>query len=148
MPEQNEALARLRALYEAYLDKTAAVERSQKFGAGWFGLKGGVADDPCHDRFAVELQAYFASLAASGAESAALREIMEYVVAAPQKMDAPRAAYWMLIAVQGLTRPLLPLLSTADAGAVGAHLEKLFPRSKRLPVQDELLRALGRRAKE
>ena len=136
MPEQNEALARLRALYEAYLDKTAAVERSQKFGAGWFGLKGGVADDPCHDRFAVELQAYFASLAASGAESAALREIMEYVVAAPQKMDAPRAAYWMLIAVQGLTRPLLPLLSTADAGAVGAHLEKLFPRSKRLPVQD------------
>ena len=148
MPERSEALVRLRALYEAYLDKTAALERSQKFGAGWFGLKGGVADDPCHDRFAVELQAYFASLAASGAESAALREIMEYVVAAPQKMDAPRAAYWMLIAVQGLTRPLLPLLSTADAGAVGAHLEKLFPRSKRLPVQDELLRALGKRAKE
>lgn len=148
MPEQNEALVRLRTLYEAYLDKTAAVERSQKFGAGWFGLKGGVADDPCHDRFAVELHAYLASLAASGAESAALREIMEYVVAAPQKMDAPRAAYWMLIAVQGLTQPLLPLLSATDAQTVGELLEKLFPRSKRLPVQDKLLRELRKRAKE
>ncbi len=148
MPEQNEALVRLRVLYEAYLDKTAALERSQKFGAGWFGLKGGVADDPCHDRFAEELHVFFEDLSASGAESADVREIMEYVISAPQTADAPRAAYWMLIAVQGLTRPLLPLLSTADAGAVGAHLEKLFPRSKRLPVQDELLRALGKRAKE
>ena len=148
MPERSEALARLRALYEAYLDKTAALERSQKFGAGWFGLKGGVADDPCHDRFAEELHGFFEDLSASGAESADVREIMEYVISAPQTADAPRAAYWMLIAVQGLTRPLLPLLSAADAGAVGAHLEKLFPRSKRLPVQDELLRALGKRAKE
>ena len=93
MPEQNEALVRLRTLYEAYLDKTAAVERSQKFGAGWFGLKGGVADDPCHDRFADELRAYFEELAQSGADSAAVREVMEYVISAPQKADAPRAAY-------------------------------------------------------
>ena len=148
MPERGGTGAQLRAIYEAYLDKTVTVERSQKIGAGWFGLKGGVADDPCHDRFAVELHAYFASLAASGAESAALREIMEYVVAAPQKMDAPRAAYWMLIAVQGLTQPLLPLLSATDAQTVGELLEKLFPRSKRLPVQDKLLRELRKRAKE
>ena len=148
MPERNEALAQLRALYEAYLDKTAVLERDRKPGAGWFGLKGGVADDPCHDRFAEELHAYFTALAASGAESAAVREIMEYVISAPQTADAPRAAYWMLIAVQGLTRPLLPLLSAADAQAVGEHLEKLFPRSKRLPVQDELVRALRKRAKE
>jgi len=142
LPEQNEALARLRKLYETYLDKTITLERDRKPGAGWFGFKGGVADDPCHDRFAEELHVFFEDLSASGAESADVREIMEYVISAPQ------TAYWMLIAVQGLTRPLLPLLSTADAGAVGAHLEKLFPRSKRLPVQDELLRALGRRAKE
>ena len=148
MPERNEALAGLRALYEAYLDKTVALERDSKPGAGWFGLKGGVADDPCHDRFAEELHAYFVSLAASGADSAALREIMEYVIAAPQRSDAPRAAYWMLIAVQGLTQPLLPLLSAADAQALGEQLNGLFPRSKRLPVQDKLLRELRKQAKE
>jgi hypothetical protein len=148
LPEQNEALVRLRTLYEAYLDKTAAVERSQKFGAGWFGLKGGVADDPCHDRFADELRAYFEELAQSGADSAAVREVMEYVISAPQTADAPRAAYWMLIAVQGLTQPLLPLLSATDAQTVGELLEKLFPSSKRLPVQDKLLRELRKRAKE
>ena len=148
MPERSEALVRLRALYEAYLDKTNALERDRKPGAGWFGLKGGVADDPCHDRFAEELHTYFGALAASGADSAALREIMEYVISAPQAADAPRAAYWMLIAVQGLTQPLLPLLSSADAQAVGESLDKLFPRSKRLPVQDKLLRELRKRAKE
>ena len=148
MTEQNEALVRLRKLYEAYLDKTITLERDRKPGAGWFGLKGGVADDPCHDRFAEELHAYFVSLAASGADSAALREIMEYVIAAPQRSDAPRAAYWMLIAVQGLTQPLLPLLSAADAQALGEQLNGLFPRSKRLPVQDKLLRELRKQAKE
>ena len=86
--------------------------------------------------------------ARSGADSAAVREVMEYVISAPQKADAPRAAYWMLIAVQGLTRPLLPLLSASDAGTVCALLEKIFPRSQRLPVQDELRRELRKRAKE
>ena len=148
MPERGGTDAQLRAIYEAYLDKTVTVERSQKIGAGWFGLKGGVADDPCHDRFADELRAYFEELAQSGADSAAVREVMEYVISAPQKADAPRAAYWMLIAVQGLTQPLLPLLSATDAQTVGELLEKLFPRSKRLPVQDKLLRELRKRAKE
>jgi len=148
LPERNEALVRLHVIYEAYLAKTILLERDQKPGAGWFGLKGGVADDPCHDRFAEELHGFFTELSGSGADSAAVREIMEYVLSAPQKADAPRAAYWMLIAVQGLTRPLLPLLSPADAGAVGALLERLFPRSQRLPVQDKLLRELRRRAKE
>ena len=73
-------------------------------------------------------RAYFEDLAQSGADSAAVREVMEYVISAPQKTDAPRAAYWMLIAVQGLTRPLLPLLSASDAGTVCALLEKIFPR--------------------
>ena len=148
MPERGGTGAQLRAIYEAYLDRTLSVERSQKIGAGWFGLKGGVADDPCHDRFADELRAYFEELAQSGADSAAVREVMEYVISAPQKADAPRAAYWMLIAVQGLTRPLLPLLSASDAGTVCALLEKIFPRSQRLPVQDELRRELRKRAKE
>ena len=147
MPERGETIARLHAIYESYLDKTVKLELTRKFGAGWFGLKGGVADDPCHDRFADDLRAFFSETAET-CDSAEARELMEYVVAAPEKADAPRAAYWMLIAVQGLTQPLLPRLAAEDARAVCERLEKLFPRSQRLPVQDELVRALRKQAKE
>ena len=146
MPEQNEALVRLRKLYEAYLDKTITLERDRKPGAGWFGFKGGVADDTCHDRFAEELHVFFEDLSASGAESADVREIMEYVISAPQTADAPRAAYWMLIAVQGLGAGLIESLNAADAGELERFYAGRYPRRERLPVQTQILKKLQKQA--
>ena len=61
---------------------------------------------------------------------------------APQRDRAPKCAYWMLVAVQGLTRPLLGDLAPEDAAALRRQLEKAYPRYARMPVQNELLREL------
>ena len=133
---------RLRALYENYLAEAEEAEKNRKLGAGWFGMKGGPADDPCHDRFAVALREYLAELSGSGAPSGFLRDEIAWVFTAPLKYREPRAAYWMLIAVQSLCRPLIGSLTPQDAGALAELLEKSFRRSERMPVQIELIKEL------
>ena len=147
MPERCETLIRLQGLYEAYLKEVALLELNRKPGAGIFGLKGGPADDPCHDRFAETLKGFYEEFAAHSPESADVRQLMEYACTAPQGKDIPRTAYWMLIAVQALTRPLTALLAPADARAVAELYEKSFRRSERMPVQIKLIRELREAAK-
>ena len=142
MPEPREPSARLRALYESYLDEAETAERNRKPGAGWFGMKGGPADDPCHDRFSVALREYFTELSDSGAPSEVVRDEIAFVFTAPLQYREPRAAYWMLIAVQGLCRPLIGSLTPQDAGTLSELLEKSFRRSERMPVQIELIKEL------
>ena len=136
--------AQLEALYAAYLEKTAALERDRRFGEGLFGTKG-PGDDPCHERFAEELRALLEDFAASSPPPEAVRETVRCVLEAPQLHREPKTAYWMLIAVQSLTAPLIPLLRPEDAAALRASLEKAYPRYARMPAQNELLRRLKER---
>ena len=48
----------------------------------------------------------------------------------------------MLIAVQGLGRELIGLLSPGDAAALLTFCHKRYPRRERLPVQDQILKRL------
>ncbi len=142
MPERNEALVRLRELYESYLKEVELLELNRKPGAGIFGLKGGPADDPCHDRFAETLRGFYEGFAAQKPESAAVRELMAYACTLPTVRREPRTAYWMLIAVQSLTQELIGLLTPQDAGELAALYEKSFRRHERMPSQIKLIRAL------
>ena len=142
MPERNEALVRLQELYESYLGEVELLEINRKPGAGIFGLKGGPADDPCHDRFAETLRGFYEEFAAQKPESASVRELMAYACTVPTVRREPRTAYWMLIAVQSLTQPLLSLLTPQDAGELAALYEKSYKRRERMPSQIKLIRAL------
>ena len=142
MPERNEALVRLRELYESYLGEVEQLELNRKPGAGIFGLKGGPADNPCHDRFAETLHGFYEGFTAQKPESAAVKELMAYACTAPIAAPTPRCAFWMLIAVQGLTQPLIALLDPQDARAVAELYEKSFKRRERMPAQIKLIKAL------
>ncbi len=141
------ALVRQQGLYESYLEEVERLERERKPGAGYFGLKGGPADDPCHDRFAAALRGLYDELAAQGPDSGLVRQLMEYACTAPLAAREPRAAWWMLLAVQSLTQPLVALLSPADARALSELYEKSYRRSERMPAQIKLIKALKAAAK-
>ena len=142
MPERETALRRQRELYESYLGEVELAERNRKPGAGIFGMKGGPADDPCHDRFAERLKAFYDELAAQNAESGTLRQLMAYACTAPLDNNVPRTAYWMLIAVQSLCRPMIARLDAQDASALVELYEKSFRRSERMPVQIKMIKEL------
>ncbi len=138
-------LARLETLYGDYLKTVEKLERERRPGEGMFGFRPGPADDPCHDRFASDLGDLLRDFAAEEPDSDARRAVLETVYAAPLERPSPKSAYWMLIAVQSLTRDLIGGLSTEDADAVAARFAADYPRSARMPVQNELLALLEKR---
>jgi hypothetical protein len=145
---ENDRLSRIEALYDGYLQTAAELEKNRQFGDGLLGLRPGPADDPCHLRFAGELEALLQEAAAS-ADSGEAAAILQHLYTAPKRTrDIPLSAYWMLIAVQGQGRELIGLLSPEDAAALLVLFNKRYPRRMRLPIQDQILKQLKLQAEK
>lgn len=145
---ENSWLSRIEALYDEYLLTAAELERNRKFGDGILGLRPGPADDPCHGRFAARLEELLKEAAAASPDSGEAARILRRLYTAPKTRDIPLSAYWMLIAVQGLGRELIGLLSPADAAGLLRFYTERCPRRARLPVQDQILKELKLQADE
>ena len=139
-------LARMERLTEDYLADADKQERSRKPNE-LFGLKFGPSDDPLHERFAKDLAELMKDFAAGEPDSAALRAVLEKLFDAAKTYPEPRSAHWMLVAVQGLSKALIPGLSREDAAALAKDYEAAWPRRSRLPVQDDVLKLLKKAAK-
>lgn len=139
-------LSDIRALYEAYIAEVERLERERKPGEGIFGLKGGPADDPCHDRFVDQLRTLLGAFASEAHSPDELRDALSYIYSVPLAHREPRSAYWMLIAVHGLTQALAEKLDPPSAQALRRQYEKDYPRWERLPVQRQLLELLKKRS--
>ena len=135
-------LYRLESVYDGYLETITRLESERKFGEGFFGLKSGPKDNPCHDRFDQDLKVLLQDLTPGETDSALLREVLEYMYDAPLQNPNPKSAYWMLIAVQDLTKDLIKGLAPEDADALAERYIENYPRSQRLPVQTELVKLL------
>ena len=142
MSESGAFLSGLRERYRAYEAEVEELERNRKPFEGILGMKGGPADNPCHDRFAEELRAQFADFAASGPDSAEVRSVLDFVYREPLDYPGANCANWMLQAVQSLTKELIPFLTPEDADALAGRFEEDYPSHRRLPVQVELLKLL------
>ncbi len=147
MMQSDITIARLETLYREYCTVVDHLEHNRRLRDGFLGLGGGPAEDPCHTRFQVDVAAVLTDFADGEPDSEALREVLSYLYEIPRSMTAPKSAYWMLIAVQGLTAELIARLAPGDAQQLAARYTELYPRRERLPVQDELLKRLKKAAK-
>ena len=141
------AIERVKGLYGGYLDKALQLEKDRKIGEGLLGIGKKPADDPCHEKFADDMAAALKEIAEGKPDSAAASEILHYIYSIPAEHEEPKSVYWMLIAVHGCTKELIPLLSPSDAEALRKEYGKMFRRWQRLPVQQEIFKALGNAAK-
>ena len=139
-------LARMEKLLDDYLAAADQQERNRK-PSELFGLKFGPADDPLHDRFAGNMAALLSDFGSDGPDSTQLRALLNKLYSAAKDNPEPRSAYWMLVAIQGLSRELIPSLSREDAAALAKDYESAWPRRARLPVQDDVLKTLKKVAK-
>ena len=142
----SECPAEIRALYDDYLADIAQKEAKRKLGAGLFGSRGGVRDDPCHERFAGDVEAALGRFAGEDHTPEEIRALLEYIYFSPESATQANSAYWMLLAVHRLTGPLVSALPTEDAAALAERYDTVYPRRARLPVQDEVLDTLRERA--
>lgn len=134
--------AEVQTLIEEYAEKAAELERNRKVGEGLFGITPGPADNPCHDKFVEDLRQMLGQFAAQDPLSGQVLPVLETVYGAAQAHQTVQSAYWMLMAVHGLTVDLIPLLNQADATALLSRYEAQFPRRVRMPVQKQVISAL------
>ena len=139
--------AAIRKIYDTYLEKALTAEKNRKPTDGMFGIGKKPGDDPCHAEFADALEAALKEYAASAPDPAAVRELLSFMYMRPKSHEDPKSIYWMLIAVHGLTAELIPLLGRADAAALQKEYGAAFRRWERLPVQQQVFRALTQAAK-
>ena len=140
--------AAIRKIYDDYLEKALNAEKNRKPTDGMFGIGKKPGDDPCHAEFAAQLEAALKEYAAEAPEPSSVRELLSYMYTLPKSHEDPKSIYWMLIAVHGLTSVLIPLLGKANAAALKKEYGAAFRRWERLPVQQQIYRALAQAAKE
>ena len=135
-------LEELERLYGEYLARAHEAEANRKPLDGAFGFGKKSEDDPCHARFAQELETLLRSAAEEGIDPGELHAMLSYIYRAPKENREPLAAYWMLLAVHGLTLDLAGQLRREDAGALWGEYRAAYPRWERLPAQKRVLAAL------
>ena len=127
----------LEQLYGAYLDLVAQLNRNRKLWDGAFGLRGGPADNPCHEKLVRDVEEALADL-----DPARRPQAVEYILRQPLEHKDNPVVYYTLMAAQGATIPYLSQLPVDQAKALRGWFEHTFPRRERVPCQDKVLAAL------
>lgn len=140
------SLPAIRQLYADYLEKTVRLEQKRQPGEGLLGMGRSPAQDACHDQFASDLTSALGRIADTGLSSNELKEILAYIYWTPLEHRDNRMAYWMLLAVHGLTVVLISGLAQRDAAELWGRYRDAYPRFERLPAQKQVLNALHSRA--
>lgn len=131
-------------IYERYLEKAAEVRRNAKPMAGLWGMGDDPRNHPCHQAFYEAVQEWLAAF--SDADPDAAMEALRYIYRAPPEHKNDDA-YWYLFAVHGLTLKLIDRLRPADCRALFAWYDTSYPKRDRLPVQQDVWKALKKHAK-
>ena len=124
-----------------YDEAVTEVQKNRKMFDGVFGMGNHPGNAPCHDTLDRKIETLCRE-AADAPDAGQIRELLEAVYAAPLGWNGPEYARLMLVAIQRHTLPLIPLLRVEDRAELSAWYQKAWPRRKRLPVQEEVLKAL------
>ena len=124
-----------------YEEAVTEVQKNRKMFDGVFGMGNHPGNAPCHDTLDRKIQA-MCTQAGETPDAGQIREMLEAVYAAPLAWKGPEYARLMLVAVQRHTLPLIPLLPERDRAELGAWYQEAWPRRKRMPVQEDVLKAL------
>ncbi len=144
---EKRGLSAVQALFLDYVEEAERLEKERKPSGGLFGIGPKSADDPCHDRFADDLEAVLSDFAAGSPGPEEVREVPAFICHAPKQHPEPLSVFWMLNAVHGLTADLIPLLDPRDAALLCRQYDQDFPRRERLPVQKKVYEALKNKSR-
>lgn len=135
----------LRAIYAQYLEEAQGLEKKRRFGDGLFGFGRRPADHPCHERLVEDVTGAVRAMAEEG--SPELAAALDLICDAPGEHPDPPSIHWTLVAAQGAMLAAIPALTPAEAAALRGRFAAAHPRSRRMPVEEEILRALEKAEK-
>ena len=141
----DEYFAALELAFEKYHQDLEEYARKSKPTDGLLGFGHSLKDDPCHDRFDERVKEAVDGIAASPPTPEAAKQIVGMLFR-DDIQTWPLAAQWMLRAIERHSLPLIPFLSPDSAAAFQKEYAARYKPWERLPVQQEVFKALKRQA--
>lgn len=143
----NESIALMQACmerYQAAMDRLAANLRP---GDGILGFGNDPKRSPYHMDFYNEMGELAKRLAGGEWPAEQAGETVEFLLTMAETFGQ-RLTLPMMEAAQGHVLPLVPLLPSDRAEQLARSYALRYPRRRRTPVQEKVLRALEKRARE
>ena len=140
------AVNTLLACMENYNEAVKKMTAKLRPGDGLLGFGRDPKRDPCHMEFYEAVGEAVGRMVQEGLTPAEAEETVRFLVTLAQEDRYFDLTQPMREAVQGHARTLVPLLEPETARELAAWYNKTYPRRRRLPVQNQLLKELERRA--
>ena len=140
-----EYFAALELAFETYRQDLDEFARKSKPTDGLLGFGRSLKDDPCHDRFDERVKEAVDGIAALSPTPEDGKQIVGMLFR-DDIQTWPLAAQWMLRAIERHSLPLIPFLAPETAAAFQKEYAARYKPWERLPVQQEVFKALKRQA--
>ena len=138
----NTYLNRLRELLDTYSEELRAANQKRKPVSGLLGIGPGPGDDPCHERLDQAVASLVDDMLRDPGGLSEAGPVVSLLLRAESGDRWPEPARLMLAAVQRHALPLFPFLDRETREELYAWYDKRHPRSRRFPLQKQLLAAL------
>ena len=134
---------RLNARIDEYIAKVEDLMLKKGAFDGLFGLGHHPKNDPCHGVFYEDVKKLVDEFVAGSHTEEEAESLAETLIKADSVRGNLPEVQMMYIPIQGLVIPLVPMLSEAKKKELGEWYVKYVPRRMRMPVQNNLCKALG-----
>lgn len=139
-------VARMQERFQQYFETARDVRRKAPVFAGLFGLGSDPKKHPCHEEFLKDVGDLVAEFAATQPQEYQVVSVMKWLLEIAGEYEHDDVV-WYLYALQGHVKPLIPLLTEEMAQRLADWYNTLYPRRKRLPLQDDIYRLLTKRGR-
>ena len=138
-------LEQLKERYLRYDEEATLVRKKASPADGLFGFGNDPKNHPCHELFYEDIGKWTKAFLETKPNAQDALAAARFLIEAP-KTRASRESYWMMYAAQGWCRELVGLLDAAGCAELRTLFDELYPKRDRMPVQQELYKALKKGA--
>ena len=136
-----EMVQQLKDIYAKYIQDVAKVYKDAKPMDGLFGWGDDPRRDPCHMRFYEDAEQWVKGFRQADPEQSQVHEAVRFMILCPAE-HKEQHCFWFLYAAQGLTRELIPQLTSQQCSELQEAYDALYPKRERMPVQKEVYKLL------
>lgn len=140
-----EMLQQLRDIYSKYMQDVAKIYKDAKPMDGLFGWGDDPRKDPCHMRFYEDVENWTKDFLSAGVSQQEVYEAADFMLRTPAE-HREEHSFWFLYATQGLTREMIPRLSSGQCAQLRTAYDEAYPKRDRMPVQKEVYALLKKGA--
>ena len=138
-------LQQVRERYRQYDEEATQVRRKAAPGDGLFGFGNDPKKHPCHEQFYEDVGKWTKAFLATQPGPRESFEAARFLITAPKECSG-KDSYWMMYAAQGWCRELVCRLDAEGCGKLRELYDELYPKRDRMPVHQELYKALKKGA--